>query len=163
MPAYFTSDSMFCMPSVIEPLGIAAVEASLFRLPMIATRIGGLFETVTDGETGILVAPRDPVALAGTVRRLFGDPESARRMGLAGFNRNCNVFDWDEVGRRLRSIAHGMGLAVWIDTAAASADQVPQPGLALFPWSGSRPMDRLTRQGTVDGSLTQGRGPDGPD
>lgn len=111
MPAYFTAASAFCMPSVIEPLGIAAVEASLFRLPVIATRIGGFFETVTDGETGILVTPNDPAALAGAMRRLFGDPEVARRMGLAGFNRNRTVFDWDEVGRRLRSIAPGLGIA----------------------------------------------------
>jgi glycosyltransferase involved in cell wall biosynthesis len=111
MPAHFTAASVFCMPSVIEPLGIAAVEASLFRLPVIATRIGGFYETVTDGETGILVAPNDPAALAGAMRRLFGDPELGRRMGQAGFNRNRTVFDWDEVGRRLRSIAPGLGIA----------------------------------------------------
>jgi glycosyltransferase involved in cell wall biosynthesis len=111
MPAYFTAASIFCMPSVIEPLGIAAVEASLFRLPVIATRIGGFFETVTDGETGILVPPNDPVALAGAMRRLFADPELARRMGLAGFDRNRAVFDWDAVGRRLREIAPGLGMA----------------------------------------------------
>jgi glycosyltransferase involved in cell wall biosynthesis len=111
MAAYFTAASVFCMPSVIEPLGIAAVEASLFRLPVIATRIGGFYETVTDGETGILVAPNDPAALAGAMRRLFGDPELGRRMGLGGFNRNRAVFDWDEVGRRLRSIAPGLGVA----------------------------------------------------
>jgi glycosyltransferase involved in cell wall biosynthesis len=111
MPGHFTAASMFCMPSVIEPLGIAAVEASLFRLPVVATRIGGFFETVTDGETGILVEPNDPMALAGAMRRLFADPELGRRMGLAGFNRNRSVFTWDEVGKRLRSIAPGVGIA----------------------------------------------------
>ncbi len=73
--------------------------------------VKGFFETVTDGETGILVTPNDPAALAGAMRRLFGDPEVARHMGLAGFDRNRTVFDWDEVGRRLRSIAPGLGIA----------------------------------------------------
>ena len=63
------------------------------------------FETVTDGETGILVPPDDPAAIAGALRRLFAAPELARRMGLAGFERNRTRFNWDEVGKRLRSIA----------------------------------------------------------
>ncbi len=111
MPAYFSAASMFCMPSVIEPLGIAAIEASLFRLPVLATQIGGFFETVTDGETGILVAPNDSAALAGAMRSLFDDPEMARRMGMAGYDRNHAVFHWNEVGRRLRSIAPGLDAA----------------------------------------------------
>jgi glycosyltransferase involved in cell wall biosynthesis len=111
MAGYFNAASVFCMPSVIEPLGIAAVEASLFRLPVIATRIRGFFETVTDGETGILVAPNDPAGLASAMRRLFEDPDLGRRMGLAGFERNHTVFDWDEVGRRLRDIAPGLEVA----------------------------------------------------
>jgi glycosyltransferase involved in cell wall biosynthesis len=108
MPSYFKAASIFCMPSVTEPLGIAAVEASLFRLPVIATRIGGFFETVTDGETGILVPPNDPAGLAAAMRRLFLDPELGCRMGLAGFERNRTLFDWDEVGRRLRAMACGI-------------------------------------------------------
>jgi glycosyltransferase involved in cell wall biosynthesis len=105
MARYFEAASVFCMPSLIEPLGIAAVEASLFRLPVIATRIGGFFETVTDGETGILVPLHDPAAIAAALGRLFDSPDLARRMGLAGFERNRTRFDWNEVGRRLRSIA----------------------------------------------------------
>jgi glycosyltransferase involved in cell wall biosynthesis len=105
MPVYFKAASIFCMPSITEPLGIAAVEASLFRLPVVATRIGGFFETVTDGETGILVAPNDPAELARAMRRLFEDPELGRRMGQAGFERNRTLFDWNEVGRRLRAMA----------------------------------------------------------
>ncbi|MDR3534453.1 MAG: glycosyltransferase family 4 protein [Rhodopila sp.] len=105
MPGYYEAASVFCMPSLIEPLGIAAVEASLFRLPVIATQIGGFFETVTDGETGILVPLDDPGAIAGALRRLFEAPDLARGMGLAGFERNRIRFNWDEVGKRLRSMA----------------------------------------------------------
>lgn len=108
MAGHYEAASVFCMPSLIEPLGIAAVEASLFRLPVVATRIDGFFETVTDGETGILVPLNDPPAIAAALCRLFDHPEEARRMGLAGFERNYRRFDWNEVGRRLRLIAEGI-------------------------------------------------------
>lgn len=105
MPRYYEAASVFCMPSLIEPLGIAAIEASLFRLPVIATQIDGFFETVTDGETGILVPLNDPPAIAAALCRLFEHPEEGHRMGLAGLERNRYRFDWDEVGRRLRAMA----------------------------------------------------------
>jgi glycosyltransferase involved in cell wall biosynthesis len=105
MPRQYETASIFCMPSLVEPLGIAAVEASLYRLPVIATQIGGFFETVTDGETGILVPLNDPAAIAKALRQLFEAPALARRMGVAGFERNRTRFDWDQVGRHLRSMA----------------------------------------------------------
>jgi glycosyltransferase involved in cell wall biosynthesis len=108
VPRHYETASVFCMPSVVEPLGIAAVEASLFRLPVVATRIGGFFETVTDNETGILVPLHDPSAIAAALGRLFGAPDLARRMGMAGFERNRTRFDWNEVGKRLRSAAEGI-------------------------------------------------------
>jgi glycosyltransferase involved in cell wall biosynthesis len=108
MSAFFEAASVFCTPSLIEPLGIAAVEASLFRLPVVATRIDGFMETVTDGETGMLVPVNDPDAVARSLGRLFADPDLARRMGAAGFERNHARFNWDEVGKRLRAMAEGI-------------------------------------------------------
>ncbi len=108
MARYYEAASVFVMPSLIEPLGIAAVEASLFRLPVIATQIGGFFETVTTEESGILVPLHDPPAIAAALKRLFASSELARRMGLAGFERNRTRFDWNEVGKRLRVIAEAV-------------------------------------------------------
>jgi glycosyltransferase involved in cell wall biosynthesis len=105
MAEHFHAASAFCLASLVEPLGIAAVEASLFRLPVIATRIDGFLETVTDGETGILVPVNDPPAIAAALCRLFDNPSDARRMGMAGYERNYSRFDWNEVGRRLRGMA----------------------------------------------------------
>jgi glycosyltransferase involved in cell wall biosynthesis len=105
MAGFFEAASVFCMPSLIEPLGIAVVEASMFRLPVVATQIDGFLETVTDGETGILVPLNDPPAIATALRQLFAAPERTRQMGQAGFERNRTRFDWNEVGKRLRSIS----------------------------------------------------------
>jgi len=112
MPRHYQAASVFCMPSLIEPLGVAAVEASLFRLPVIATQIDGFFETVTDGQTGILVPLNDPLAIGAALCRLFEHPEEARRMGLAGFERNHLRFNWDQVGRRLRGMAETIAPAL---------------------------------------------------
>jgi glycosyltransferase involved in cell wall biosynthesis len=76
--------------------------------PVVATSVGGTPEVVVDGETGLLVPPRDPDALAKAVRRLVDDPELARRMGRAGYARVREKFSveamtarvlevWDEV------------------------------------------------------------------
>lgn len=112
MPAHFKAASMLCMPSVIEPLGIAPIEASLFKLPVIGTRIGGLMETVADQETGFLVPVNDVDALEAAMRRLFADPALAARMGEAGYARNRYRFDWNEVGKRLREVAESIAPAL---------------------------------------------------
>jgi glycosyltransferase involved in cell wall biosynthesis len=64
-----------------EPLGLVALEAGAAGLPVVASDHGGLPEVVRDGETGLLVPPGDPTALAAALRRLADDPGLARRMG----------------------------------------------------------------------------------
>lgn len=66
-----------------EPLGLVALEGAAAGLPVVASRHGGVAEVVRDGETGLLVAPGDPVALAAALRRLRGEPALAERLGSA--------------------------------------------------------------------------------
>jgi len=67
-----------------EPLGFAALEASAMGRPVVATRVGGLPTAVLDGVTGVLVAPRDPAALAAAIQSLLDDPSRADALGAAG-------------------------------------------------------------------------------
>jgi glycosyltransferase involved in cell wall biosynthesis len=67
-----------------EPFGLVAVEGMAARRPVAASRVGGLADIVRDGETGFLVPPGDPDALAGALARLLDDPPLCRRMGEAG-------------------------------------------------------------------------------
>jgi glycosyltransferase involved in cell wall biosynthesis len=76
-----------------EPFGRVLIEAMALGRPLIAPREGGPLEIVVDGETGILVAPRDPNALAAAVDRLIGDPALRARMGAAARARVAAVFD----------------------------------------------------------------------
>ena len=72
---------LFVLPSEQESFGLAALEALASGLPVVASRVGGLPEVVRDGETGRLVPPRDPPALAAAVLELLGD--GARRAAMA--------------------------------------------------------------------------------
>ncbi|MFP5282602.1 MAG: glycosyltransferase, partial [Actinomycetes bacterium] len=67
-----------------EGLGLAALEAAACGLPVIVGASGGAPETVRVGESGFVVEPEDPVALADRLAGLLTDPKQARRMGAAG-------------------------------------------------------------------------------
>lgn len=69
--------------SLYENLG-SSVEALLMERPMVATRIGGLPDSVVDGKTGLLCRPGDPDDLARAICELLADPERARALGVAG-------------------------------------------------------------------------------
>ncbi len=72
---------VFCLPSHHEGLPIALMEALALGLPVVATRVGGVAEIVTDGEDAVLVPPHQPVRLAEVLLALTRDP--ARRASMA--------------------------------------------------------------------------------
>jgi len=65
--------------------------------PVVATAVGGLLDLVVDGETGIVVPPRDPAALRSALQRLLADPGLRRSLGAAGRERARERFSWDAV------------------------------------------------------------------
>lgn len=71
------------LPSRNEGMGRAAVEAQAAGIPVVASRVGGIPDVVADGETGLLVAPEDPEALARALATLVADPVRRTRMGKA--------------------------------------------------------------------------------
>jgi glycosyltransferase involved in cell wall biosynthesis len=72
------------VPSRVEPFGLVAVEALFLGRPVIATRVGGLPEIIQDGESGLLVEPDDPQALANAIVYLLSNPDLATVFGKAG-------------------------------------------------------------------------------
>jgi alpha-maltose-1-phosphate synthase len=101
-----THATVFCCPSVYEPLGIVNLEAMACETAVVASRVGGIPEVVVDGETGLLVDldPADPEEferrLAAAVDSLVADPARARRMGEVGRRRAVDQFAWDAVAER---------------------------------------------------------------
>jgi glycosyltransferase involved in cell wall biosynthesis len=78
---------LFVMSSVTEGLGTSLLDAMAAWRPVVATRTGGIPEVVVDGETGLLVPPRDPRALAEAIIRLLGDETLRHTFGRAGRQR----------------------------------------------------------------------------
>ncbi len=76
-----------------EPFGRVMIEAMALGRPVIAPREGGPIVIVVDGETGLLVPPRDPAGLAGAIAQLVGDPQRRLAMGRAARARVDAVFD----------------------------------------------------------------------
>ena len=83
---------IYAQPSVAEGLGIGALEAMAHGIPVIASNVGGLAEIVVDGETGCLVPPRDPDAIAEALRELAASPALRASYGLAAQARVAEHF-----------------------------------------------------------------------
>src|SRR5437867_10551070 len=75
----YSHAAVFCCPSVYEPFGLINLEAMACETPVVASAVGGILEVVVDGETGILVPPADPAALAAALTRVLDDPALGRR------------------------------------------------------------------------------------
>jgi len=89
--------TVFTCPSLYEPLGIVNLEAMACGTAVVASRVGGIPEVVADAETGLLVPPDDPAALAAALNALVGDPGRASAMGAAGRRRAAAEFGWDAI------------------------------------------------------------------
>jgi glycosyltransferase involved in cell wall biosynthesis len=84
VPACLAAADVVALPSRHEGLGVAALEAMVAERPVVASQVGGLAEAVVHGETGLLVPPEAPEALAAAVAHLAAAPELRARFGAAG-------------------------------------------------------------------------------
>ena len=74
---------LFVLPSLFEGFPLSVLEAAAAGRPVIATAVDGTVEAVRHGETGLLVPPADPAALAAAINALLRDPALAFRLGAA--------------------------------------------------------------------------------
>ena len=103
--ARFQSADVFLFPSVWhEPFGMPPVESMAAGVPVVATRSGGIPETVVDGETGFLVERGDAIGLAQALRKLLSDTALRQRMGAAGRIRAREVFGWDKIAEAISDV-----------------------------------------------------------
>lgn len=92
----YNTASIVIVPSVYEGFGLPAAEASACAAPVIASSGGALPEVIADGETGLLVPPMDPEALANAIRTLLADPDLRDRLGRKGRERVQHLFTWEK-------------------------------------------------------------------
>ena len=107
--AYATSD-VFVLPAVVdskgdtEGLGVVLIEAAEAGLPLVASDVGGIPDVVVHEESGLLVPPADPRALADALRRLADDPLLAARLVEGARARTRRLFSWDVVIPHLEGV-----------------------------------------------------------
>jgi phosphatidylinositol alpha-1,6-mannosyltransferase len=109
LPALYNAVDLYVGASrrvdlLAEGVGIALVEASASGRAVVGGRSGGVPDAVRDGETGILVDPEHPAAVAAGITRLLADAELRGRMGAAGRRAVETYYNWDRVAGDLRGI-----------------------------------------------------------
>lgn len=84
MPFVIAGLDVCVLPSLMEGLGVSLMEAMAMGKPVVASRVGGIPETVREGENGFLVAPGSAEGIAGRVEELIGSESLRSRMGESG-------------------------------------------------------------------------------
>jgi D-inositol-3-phosphate glycosyltransferase len=96
LPAlYRSADLVVCVPWY-EPFGIVPLEAMACGVPVVASAVGGLVDSVVDGVTGVHVPPRRPDLLAAALDGLLADPARRAALGAAGVRR-ARRYGWDRI------------------------------------------------------------------
>ena len=98
---YLSISDLFCLPSYREGFPNVVIEAAVMGVPTVGTRMVGLVDSVVDGETGILVPPRDVDALADALSRMLSDEALRMRMGKAAQERARALYDSNTVNQLL--------------------------------------------------------------
>jgi glycosyltransferase involved in cell wall biosynthesis len=97
VPGWIRSADVVLAVPWYEPFGITPLEAMACGRPVVATAVGGLVDTVVDGGTGVLVPPRDPVALGSALASLLADDDRRAAFGAAGVTRARTRYRWSRV------------------------------------------------------------------
>lgn len=92
IPAVMAAFDLLVLPSLWEGLPMVALEAMAAKLPVIATAVGGTPDVVIHNETGLLVPPADPAALAAAIQTLMHSPLQRQQLGEAGHQRAKRCF-----------------------------------------------------------------------
>lgn len=101
---YYQIMDIFCIASAHEGFGLVAAEAMLHSLPVIATRVGGLQDVVIDQETGFLVPPFNPEAIAEKIQTLINNPALRTSMGEAGYQRAIQNYTADRYCQQVENL-----------------------------------------------------------
>lgn len=101
--------TVFCLPSYVEGLPMGVLEAMAAGTPVIATRVGGVPDAISNGVEGFLIEPGDVDALVNATTALLADPALRQRMGAAGRAKIAGEFAAERVIARIDAIYRDLG------------------------------------------------------
>ena len=101
LTSIYNDATLFCLPTHLEPFGIAILEAMRAHLPIVSTKIGAIPDFIKDGWNGWLVEPSDVNGIADAMMKLLADPDLCRKFGERNFSLTQERYSWNAVGERL--------------------------------------------------------------
>src|SRR5690606_24397284 len=125
---YYSAANVFVTTPWYEPFGITPLEAMACARPVVGANVGGIRYSVVNGMTGFLVPPRDPLAVAIAIARLYHDRRLAQQMGLNGLARARERFTWSNVVDELVAAYLAAARPRVIHALAANAPAATLPG-----------------------------------
>jgi glycosyltransferase involved in cell wall biosynthesis/phosphoheptose isomerase len=144
LPIYYGAADVFVTTPWYEPFGITPVEAMACGTPVVGADVGGIRFSVLDGETGYLVPPRDPDAVAERVARIVADPEQGERLRRQAIARANRLFTWEKVTASLERVYHDllreqqrMQVSAPSDRQTDAADRVVAAGVVSEGFGGA--------------------------
>jgi glycosyltransferase involved in cell wall biosynthesis len=108
LPAVIRSSDLLLTVPWYEPFGITALEAMACGVPVVASAVGGMLDTVVPGVTGLFCQPRDHRSIAAAARSLLADEPRRMAMGRAGAERVRNLYRWEHVAERTEQSYRGV-------------------------------------------------------
>ncbi len=117
----YAAADVFVTTPWYEPFGITPLEAMACARPVVGSNVGGVKYSVVDGETGLLVPPKDPDTLAEALNLLLAHPKRAEAMGKRGRARVLRDFTWEQVAGAMRRVYEEVALP-------------PKPRLEPYPF-----------------------------
>lgn len=97
MPSIYANCDIFCLPSLVEPFGIAVLEAMACGKPVVGTKVGGMLDTIQNGQVGFLANPNDANDLSAKLTKLASDKKLRSRLGENALERAKTIFDWNVI------------------------------------------------------------------
>lgn len=95
-PMALNTMDILCVPSHRESFGVSAIEGMACGIPCVVSKADGLQEVTKDGETGLTVECKSPQSICNALGTLVNNPDLRCKMGLAGRERACGLYDWEK-------------------------------------------------------------------
>jgi glycosyltransferase involved in cell wall biosynthesis len=134
LPALYRSADLVVNVPWYEPFGIVPLEAMACGVPVVASAVGGLVDSVVDGVTGVHVPPRRPRLLVEAVAGLLADAELRAALGATGARRARRRYGWDRIARSTLEVYAGLA-----GRAVDDREQLPSPSATLPLRGASQP------------------------
>jgi D-inositol-3-phosphate glycosyltransferase len=139
LAAYYSAADVFVSTPWYEPFGITPVEAMACGTPVVGSNVGGIKFTVRDNETGYLVPPRDPDAVAERIAHLYRHPKLLAVFGRQAMRRANDLFTWERVARSISELYE----EVLVERRLGRRDE--RPAIAALEQGFDRAIDALVQ------------------